>query len=188
MALSVWVTSSPHRTTVHHSGEAMAEPQPQLCCAFWAVQLESGEGWLSGERHTGPNLSSPTGAAHCSWPKDRLWALAVNICSRDCTICPEARGEHLSPFQTSCRAPDVDLSSPTEEENTAKTQSELQHLSHTVSCVLSVDHYHREVQTFYSSVAKTKCIIYHGDSSKFKELISKLTNKPEICWSRRKMR
>lgn len=66
---------------------------------------------------------SQCGAVHCSWPKDRLWALAVNICSRDCTICPAARGEHLFPSQTSCGAPDVDLSRPADAENTAKTQS-----------------------------------------------------------------
>lgn len=82
-------------------------------------------GWFCQVSSTvGQTSHSVCDAVHCSWPKDRLWALAVNICSRDCTICPRPQGEHLSSSQTSCRAPDVDLSSLAEAENTAKTQSE----------------------------------------------------------------
>lgn len=48
--------STQQNTTTPKGGGVVAELQPQLCGVFWAVQLESGEGWLSGERHTGPNL------------------------------------------------------------------------------------------------------------------------------------
>lgn len=118
-------------------GRPVAEQQPQLCGVFWPLQLESGEGWLSGERHTGPSLMSRCVALCIAGsPNDRLWALAVNICSRDCTICPRARGKQLFPSQTSCGAPDVDLSSPGEAENMAKTQSEPLSAETRLTCLL----------------------------------------------------
>lgn len=90
-----------------------------------AVQLELGEGWLSGERHTGPKPGPRAVLLRITaGQKDRLRALVVNICLRDRTICPRPGGESSLRSQTSCRAPDVDLSSRAEAENTAKTQTE----------------------------------------------------------------
>lgn len=97
---------------------------------------------------------SQTCAGQCSWTKVRdgcqvsatlgqalglaVWRCVLQLAKKtDCepwlsTSAPEtvpsARGpggESL-PSQTSCRAPDVDLSSPAEAENAAKTQSEPQ--------------------------------------------------------------
>lgn len=146
----------PH--TAQHSitqGRPVAEPQPRLCgvCArFGAVHAarESGEGWLSGERHTGPSLGLAVWRCVLQLAKRQtVWALAVNICSRDCTICPKARGEHLCRLRPAAE-PQTWTWAVLQRQRTRPRHSQsrrvlLEHLSHTLSCVLSAGCNHREV-------------------------------------------
>lgn len=113
--LITWVAHSSHTHTLHHPGElggrAPASSSDLRSVSGRAAGVRLYRDGLSGERHTGPSLA----LAVCRRvlqlaKKDRLWALAVNICSRDSTICPGAPGGAALLSQTSCRAPDVDLS------------------------------------------------------------------------------
>lgn len=92
--------------------------------AFWAVQLESGEGWLSGERHTGPSLGLAVWRCVLQLAKRQTVSPGCQHLLQRLYHLPEAPGGASHPSQTSCRAPDVDLSGPAKAENTAKTQSE----------------------------------------------------------------
>lgn len=92
--------------------------------ALWAVQLELGEGWLSGERHTGPSLGLTLRCCALQLAKRQTVSPGCQHLPQRPYHLPEARGGSSLPSQTSCRAPDMDLSSCAEAENTAKTQSE----------------------------------------------------------------
>ena len=97
---------------------------PSSAACFWAVQLESGEGWLSGERHTGPSLGLAVWRCVLQLAKRQTVSPGCQHLLQRLYHLPGAPGGASLPSQTSCRAPDVDLSGPAEAENTAKTQSD----------------------------------------------------------------
>lgn len=139
---TVWVTRCSHSTALHHPGEA--------CGRAATLALRCVLGSTAGVRWGMVVRWAP------HWAKPRSHSVALGIAAGQKTDCepwlstsapetsPSARGPGGAslPSQTSCRAPDVDLSGPAEAENTAKTQSEpswaLGHLSHALSRVLSV--------------------------------------------------
>lgn len=80
-----------HTHTPHPPVADLKPPARSVCCGWcsWS-QVRDGCQVSATLGQTSVSLSE---AVHCSWPRDRLWALAVNICSRDCTICPKPWGE-----------------------------------------------------------------------------------------------
>lgn len=115
--LYAWVTLSQH-STLHHpvgaNGRSTAPAQQHCGQSGWS---KVGDG-LSGERHIGPKPQS-----HAAAGQKTDWALVVNICSRDCTICPRPVGgwDQLSCLGPAAEHSDVDVSSHAEVEKTAKT-------------------------------------------------------------------
>lgn len=90
---AVWLTSSLHSAALH---QTPGNPTAKLQC-----QPSSIVGSTAGVRRGVVVRWVPLrakasvwacAAVHCSWPKDRLGGLVVNICSRDCTICPRPSG------------------------------------------------------------------------------------------------
>lgn len=113
----------------------------------------------------GQTSVSLCGAVHCSWPKTDCepWLST----SAPETV-PSARGPGgaPSPSQTSCRAPDVDLSSPAEADNTAKTVRAtecwnicLTNLSHVLS--VGCDHSEVWINTVAARIDKSFTIKRH---------------------------
>lgn len=100
-----------HSTTSPRGGPWQSH-SPRLSAAFRAVQLESGEGWLSGERHTGPSLGSRSVALCTAAGRETDCEPWLSTSAPE-TV-PSARGPGGASLlsQTSCRAPDVDLSGP----------------------------------------------------------------------------
>lgn len=120
------MTSSLHSTTLHHPGEAHGRAAGPSSAPLWAVQLELGEGWLSGERHAEPSLGPVPRC--CALQLAQRQTVSPRLTTSAAETVPSARGlggDHLSPLRPDAGPPDLDLSSCAEAENTAKTQSEL---------------------------------------------------------------
>lgn len=113
--------------TQHNTTSPMGGPWRSCSpssAALRAVQLELDEGWLSGERHAGPSLGLALCCCALQLAKRQTVSPGCQHLPQRPYHLPEARGGSSLPSQTSCRAPDVDLSSRAEAENSAKTQSE----------------------------------------------------------------